>query len=490
MVKIFVGNLGWDDTTDDLRDMFNKFGEILDCEKLDQKQFGFVHMKEYNDAQAAVKQLNSTQHKGKRMRVEISTSKPTKIFIGNLNPSTTNDDLRKLFEDKGLNVVEADVVEGKRFGFVHAESTNGYREINKAVRDANGTNIRGNSVRIEISEGKKDGGQGRDRGQGGYNDNGGSYGGGGYGGSSGGYSGGGGGYGRDSRRSSTYPSASGGGRWHGAPALGQPYPAPVPTYSASYSESWDMGGGYGASNSTSFGESWTPGAQSSYSPKMMSSRSSYKPLQSGSMSNPLFDAPRSNLTTVPLVSNDGIDALQKYESEMFQYQSTSLVSMLETGQLADYQLGCEGNTIRVHKVILASKSQKFLALINNYPNMGMVSDIEYTTLQTLIKFMYSGSVDISNINPNSIMKLLNAAENYQVGMVKEGLEAALIKNLSVNNAVDFLIVSEELTLTQLKNTAKKFICSRAKEMKEREDFRVKLKEYPHLMLELFDAAAN
>ena len=80
-------------------------------------------------AKAAIKALNGYDVKGRKMKVEISTglgredrrSKTTqKLFIGNVADGTTDQELRDLFEPH-CPVVEADVIDGKNFGFVHMD---------------------------------------------------------------------------------------------------------------------------------------------------------------------------------------------------------------------------------------------------------------------------------------------------------------------------------------------------------------------------------
>ena len=50
----------------------------------------------------------------------------------------------------------------------------------------------------------------------------------------------------------------------------------------------------------------------------------------------------------------------------------------------------------------------------------LVRDVDSGTLGLLLRFMYSGRVDVTGINPARIMKLLTAADLYQVELVREG----------------------------------------------------------------------
>lgn len=72
-IKIFIGNLSDEVEAEDLRDLFEKYGTVTECDVL--KNYGFVHMINKGDADAAIAKLNGHNIKGQRMRVELSTGK-------------------------------------------------------------------------------------------------------------------------------------------------------------------------------------------------------------------------------------------------------------------------------------------------------------------------------------------------------------------------------------------------------------------------------
>lgn len=78
--KLFVGNLRFETTKGELADIFGKFGPI-DTVKLPTKdgkstRYGFVHFSFPGDAAVAQREMNGITLHGRRIRVEISTSKP------------------------------------------------------------------------------------------------------------------------------------------------------------------------------------------------------------------------------------------------------------------------------------------------------------------------------------------------------------------------------------------------------------------------------
>ena len=74
-MNIYVGNLAYSVTQDELRDAFAPYGQVetanLITDKFtgESKGFGFVEMPNNSEADAAIKALNETQLKGRAMRV-------------------------------------------------------------------------------------------------------------------------------------------------------------------------------------------------------------------------------------------------------------------------------------------------------------------------------------------------------------------------------------------------------------------------------------
>lgn len=119
MVKIFIGNLACNATAEELRELFEKYGKVTECDTV--KNYGFVHMSNMSEAEEAIKNLHQHQLHGWRMNVEMSKGRPkstTKLHVSNLGEEVTSDVLRAKFEEFGP-VVECDIV--KDYAFVHME---------------------------------------------------------------------------------------------------------------------------------------------------------------------------------------------------------------------------------------------------------------------------------------------------------------------------------------------------------------------------------
>jgi len=81
-MNIYVGNLGYDLTEDDLKTAFVSFGEvdsarvIVDRDSGRSKGFGFVEMPVSTQAQSAIDSLNGTELKGRSVTVNEARPKP------------------------------------------------------------------------------------------------------------------------------------------------------------------------------------------------------------------------------------------------------------------------------------------------------------------------------------------------------------------------------------------------------------------------------
>ena len=91
-----------------------------------------------------------------RAEREERRSQTTKLFVGNVADGTSDEELRALFEPH-CTVVEADVIDGKNFGFVHVDigpspgTPGGKQKLQELLERLNGSDIRGNKVRVQSS---------------------------------------------------------------------------------------------------------------------------------------------------------------------------------------------------------------------------------------------------------------------------------------------------------------------------------------------------
>ena len=83
MTNIFVGNLSYQTTQEDLLAAFSQYGNVervnivTDRDTGQPRGFAFVEMTEARDAQTAISQLNGAELNGRAMNVNEARPKPT-----------------------------------------------------------------------------------------------------------------------------------------------------------------------------------------------------------------------------------------------------------------------------------------------------------------------------------------------------------------------------------------------------------------------------
>ncbi|MCD6328909.1 MAG: RNA-binding protein [Candidatus Cloacimonetes bacterium] len=73
--KLYVGNLDYSVTKDDLSELFAEFGEVVEVIIIDGKGFGFVEMSEPAEAEKAIADLDGKDLKGRAMKVNEARPK-------------------------------------------------------------------------------------------------------------------------------------------------------------------------------------------------------------------------------------------------------------------------------------------------------------------------------------------------------------------------------------------------------------------------------
>lgn len=81
--KLYVGNLTYSVTNEQLGELFSSYGEIVNVNIIEGKGFGFVEMSNPSDAQKAKEELDGTEFVGRTMKVNEARpprNKPRRNF--------------------------------------------------------------------------------------------------------------------------------------------------------------------------------------------------------------------------------------------------------------------------------------------------------------------------------------------------------------------------------------------------------------------------
>ncbi len=167
-VKLYVGNLGWETTSEDLQDAFRGFGNFEECFVVtdratgESRGFGFVTFLNADEANAAIESKNGAMLDGRTLKVSVSRPKGSfppavddgcKVYIGNLELQTTEETLRSEFSKYGQLVditVVNDRATGASRGFAFATYSQP-SDASNAIEALNGVELDGRELRVNIS---------------------------------------------------------------------------------------------------------------------------------------------------------------------------------------------------------------------------------------------------------------------------------------------------------------------------------------------------
>lgn len=169
--KIYVGNLPFDATADDLTDIFKQYGDVKEVfvpqngETGTGRGFAFVTMMNEGDIEKSIESTNGMEFQGRNMVVNkplppgekapIRKNGRTKMYVGNLSFYTVAETLKEIFEEFG-EVIDCYLPEdpstgGSRgFGFV----TMARDDAMTAISELDGAEVDGRVIRVNEAKPK------------------------------------------------------------------------------------------------------------------------------------------------------------------------------------------------------------------------------------------------------------------------------------------------------------------------------------------------
>jgi len=188
--KLYVGNISYDTTAEDLIDLFSPYGNVVDTylpidnERGTPRGFAFVTVSS-DDVDAAIRDLDGIEFFGRlivvnkplprgqkgvrpssrsssssfqgsaRQTKNNSNSNAVKLYVGNLSFDTTEDDIRSIFERFGEIkdlFVPIDQGTGRRRGFAFV--TLSAEDALTAVEETDGLEVDGRMLRVNTAQPK------------------------------------------------------------------------------------------------------------------------------------------------------------------------------------------------------------------------------------------------------------------------------------------------------------------------------------------------
>lgn len=190
------------------------------------------------------------------------------------------------------------------------------------------------------------------------------------------------------------------------------------------------------------------------------------------------------------MSSNCNSALQQTSCYLNHYTSAfkRIQTMFNDAKLCDVKLICNDNKmeIKAHRVILSSVSDYFSAMFTNNLSESFKTDIEMNdidgnALKALIDYIYTGKIDLNDLN---VFKILQVANFLQLdSVVKQGCDF-LSNNLKITNCVSIYRFGEEQSLSQLKSISYKYLIENFEKLATNRELLNELNE--HELAELFD----
>lgn len=138
------------------------------------------------------------------------------------------------------------------------------------------------------------------------------------------------------------------------------------------------------------------------------------------------------------------------EPRVYKNQRLAMLQMLEDEVLTDFELICEGKSIKVSKFMLASRSDVFRKMFEvdmdeKKSGQAVIEDISYQGLYALIKFIYSSELDARDATPDVVF----AADKYNVQDLKTVYEDVALKMLTMDTVDEMIMVAYKYKMDRL-----------------------------------------
>ena len=165
--------------------------------------------------------------------------------------------------------------------------------------------------------------------------------------------------------------------------------------------------------------------------------------------------------------------------------SQDFAALFDDETTADFTFKVKNCVIYAHKIIVGARSPVFAAMFKRElkeKSEMEIRDMKPVVFNKLLHFIYTNECDVGGYTE----ELLIAADRYDVKDLKELCEEELKTNLTVDNAVRLLMLSDECQAKMLKNTTIQFISCDEKEffLKNESLFDVLKESAPHLLVDI------
>ena len=158
--------------------------------------------------------------------------------------------------------------------------------------------------------------------------------------------------------------------------------------------------------------------------------------------------------------------------------------MLADKEFSDLEIECDWDKFRCHQSILAARSPVLKAMIQDGKEKAKkaeqllkieVDDVDREVFGVMLTFIYTGDLKkktsyfgtpLEKFLTEKASELLEAADKYQLDLLKEVWEEKLCSMLNVENSMEFLVLGDLYQASKLKKMALSLVNRKRKSKKE------------------------
>ncbi|XP_015123821.1 speckle-type POZ protein A [Diachasma alloeum] len=161
--------------------------------------------------------------------------------------------------------------------------------------------------------------------------------------------------------------------------------------------------------------------------------------------------------------------------------------LLEESKFTDFALLVGTHKFPAHKLVLAARSSVFSAMFaheeteENLKNEVKIENMEPATIQAMLEFFYTDKV--TNLEELA-HDLLEAADKYDVPLLRSMCEEVLYATVNAENAAEILILADLHRSPKLKEHVMGFMADHLRHAVESDSYKVMEEVYPSLTKEL------
>jgi len=113
-------------------------------------------------------------------------------------------------------------------------------------------------------------------------------------------------------------------------------------------------------------------------------------------------------------------------------------------------------------------------------------NFDFDTMYLVLKYMYKGEIEKALLDKHAD-SIFKAADYYEINDLKKICEKILIRQVTIKNMVDMLVMADMYKAPDLKTATMKLIVHNSKELMKQRDWKQKFGSSSHLVFEILES---